>query len=73
MRPPAEAVRHLAATIVGPDVAEAVAVGKVLDRDVLGVSGEGPWSVLGEDGSLLAVYEAHKGTTVKPSLVLAAR
>ena len=73
VRPPAEAVRHLAATTVGPDVADAVAVGKVLDRDVLGVSGDGPWSVLGEDGSLLAVYEAHKGTTVKPSLVLAAR
>ena len=50
-----------------------MAVGKVLDRDVLGVSGDGPWSVLDEDGSLLAVYEAHKGTTVKPSLVLAAR
>ena len=73
VRPPAEAVRHLAATTVGPDVADAVAVGKVLDRDVLGVSGDGPWSVLGEDGSLLAVYEAHKGTTVKPSLVLVAR
>ena len=73
VRPPAEAVRHLDAVTIDSDLAGEVAVGKVLGRDQLGVTGEGPWAVLGEDGALLAVYEAHKGTTVKPTLVLAAR
>ncbi|MGZ4710690.1 MAG: hypothetical protein ACXWBN_18295, partial [Acidimicrobiales bacterium] len=50
----------------------------VLDRAALGVAGDaegpaadGPWAVLDEAGDLLAVYEAHKGTTVKPSVVVA--
>jgi tRNA pseudouridine55 synthase len=73
VRPPAEAVRHLEAVTVDADLAEAVAVGKVLDRAVLGGGGDGPWAVLGGDGSLLAVYEAHKGATAKPTLVLAGR
>jgi hypothetical protein len=65
-----EAVRHLAATTVGAEVAEAVAVGKVLEADVLHVAGDGPWAVLGPTGTLLAVYEPFRGTTVKPSLVI---
>jgi hypothetical protein len=31
---------------------------------------DGPWAVLDEQGDLLAVYEAHRGDTVKPSVVL---
>jgi tRNA pseudouridine55 synthase len=68
--PMVEAVRHLSSTTVDPDVAEAVAVGKVLEAADLGVTGDGPWAVLGPDDSLLAVYEPFRGTTVKPSLVI---
>jgi len=46
--------------------------GKVLERGRLGLgdTAEGPWAVLDADGGLIAVYEAHRGTTVKPALVL---
>ena len=69
---PAQALRDLPAVTVDVTVAAAVAVGKVLERDALGVDGDGPWPVLGEDGSLLAVYEPHRGPMAKPSVVLSA-
>ena len=53
------------------DVLTAVRVGKVLDRDVMGATGDGPWAVVDAEGALLAVYEAHKGSTVKPAVVVA--
>jgi tRNA pseudouridine55 synthase len=70
LRPLADAVRHLDAVVVDDDGAAAVAVGKVLERDVLGADGDGPWAVLGPDGALLAVYEPFRGTTAKPSVVI---
>lgn len=70
---PAEAVRDLATARADDEVAAAVAHGKVLEQAVLGAVGEGPWRVLGPDGALLAVYEAHRGTTAKPSVVLPPR
>lgn len=72
VRPMGEAVRHLAGVTVDAELAEAVAVGKVLDRAALGVDGDGPWAVTGESGALLAVYEPFRGDTVKPSLVIPA-
>ena len=45
----------------------------MLDDAALGAAGEGPWAVLGPDGSLLAVYERHHPGTVKPAVVLPAR
>jgi len=54
---------------VSEEIAQAVAHGKVLDLDLLGVDGDGPWGVLNTDGELLAVYEPHKGRA-KPSVVL---
>jgi tRNA pseudouridine55 synthase len=69
---PAQALRDLDAVAVDDDVAADVAHGKVLDRDRLGVVGEGPWPVVSQTGELLAVYETHKGTTAKPTVVLAA-
>ena len=44
--------------------------GKVLPRDER-FAGEGPWSMLDDDGRLLAVYAAHRGGTVKPEVVVA--
>jgi tRNA pseudouridine55 synthase len=69
--PPAAALRDLDAVTVDEGVAADVAHGKVLERARLGVAGSGPWPVVGQDGALLAVYEPHRGTTAKPSVVVA--
>lgn len=73
VRPMVEVVRHLPHLVVDAHLAEAVAVGKVLERAALGADGDGPWAVLDGAGLLLAVYEPFRGTTAKPSVVLAAR
>lgn len=68
---PATALRDLPAVTVPDDVAADVAHGKVLELERLGVdAGDGPWPVMGSGGELLAVYERHRGTSVKPSVVL---
>jgi tRNA pseudouridine55 synthase len=68
--PPAEALRGRPAVVVDGEVAALVAHGRVLEAAVLGVSGDGPWPVLDAAGRLLAVYQPHRGTTVKPGVVL---
>ena len=73
VRPMVEAVRHLPALEVDEEVEAAVRFGKVLERSVLGATGEGPWAVIGPGGDLLAVYEAFRGDTAKPSVVLVAQ
>ena len=68
-----EAVRDY--PIVRVDEAAAVMVrnGRVLERSGAAVfEGDGPWAVLGPDGSLLAMYEAHGERQVKPAVVVAA-
>jgi tRNA pseudouridine55 synthase len=67
------AVRDHRSVTVDAATAADVRHGKVLSRAALGVDaeGEGPWAVLDEAGSLLAMYEPHKADTVKPSVVLA--
>ncbi len=78
VRPMTDAVRHLTSVSATQELAAAVAVGKVLERaELFGVGGpdeadDGPWAVLSETGDLLAVYEPHRGSTVKPSMVIAA-
>ncbi len=73
VRPMVEVVRHLEAVTVSDELVEAVAVGKVLDRAQLAPQGAGPWALVDPTGRLLAVYEAFRGDTVKPAVVLAAR
>ena len=68
---PAQAVRDYPAVAVTDELAAAVGQGKVLEAEALGVTGLGPWAVLGPDGNLLAMYEAHRGSTVKPAVVVA--
>lgn len=65
------AVGHLARVTVDGDLAVAVGHGKVLDRADIGLSDAdvGPWAVHDTAG-LRAVYAAHRGTTVKPDLVI---
>ena len=72
IRPMAASLGHLASVAVDPDVAGDVRHGKVLSGAVLTVDGDGPWAVVeGETGELLAVYERHRGETVKPAVVVA--
>lgn len=68
--PPVEALRDYESVRVPDDVALAVGYGKVLPLDRLGVTGLGPWAVLGPTGDLLAVYEPYQGEA-KPSVVVA--
>jgi tRNA pseudouridine55 synthase len=71
--PPREALRDYPSVVVDGDVRAAVHHGKVLEATDLGLDADapGPWAVLDAEGDLLAVYERHKGTTVKPAVVLA--
>ena len=65
--PPAAAVAHLPPVAAGPELAEAVSFGKVLDVDW---EGEGPWAVVDGGGELIAVYERYGDGRTKPSVVL---
>jgi tRNA pseudouridine55 synthase len=67
---PAEALRDRPSVVVDADEAVAVGHGKVMARDDRYV-GTGPWAVLDGTGRLLAVYQAHRGDTVKPDVVVA--
>lgn len=67
----AEGLRDRPRLVVDGELLAAVRVGKVLDRAAMGASGDGPWAVVDDAGALVAVYEAHKGSTVKPAVVVA--
>jgi tRNA pseudouridine55 synthase len=69
---PAQALRDLDFVTVAADTADAVRTGLPLDRVPLGAGGEGPWALLDERGSLLAVYEATGTDRIKPVVVLGA-
>ena len=71
--PPSAITRVMASVTVDETVAAEVRHGKVLERRELGVdeTSGGPWAVLDGEGALLAVYAAHRGSTVKPSVVAA--
>ena len=67
---PAAGMGHLGAVTVDATLVGLIANGRVLPRQVVGVNGDGPWRVLDEHGALLAIYEAHRDDTAKPSVVL---
>ncbi len=72
--PPASAVASLERVVASPATAEGVAHGRVLGVEVMragGALGPGPWAVVSEDGSLLAVYQEHRPGQAKPVVVLA--
>jgi tRNA pseudouridine55 synthase len=62
-------VRGLERVDIDAATAALVGNGRVLPK-FESVTGDGPWSVFGSDGVLLAVYEAFRGDQVKPSVVL---
>jgi tRNA pseudouridine55 synthase len=69
--PPAAAVRdYPSVTVSSEAVVAGIGHGKVLDIDVLGVHGPGPWAVLDGSGALLAVYETYGEGRAKPAVVL---
>jgi tRNA pseudouridine55 synthase len=69
--PPVEALRDRPRLVVDAPTAALVAHGRVLAAAALGAEGAGPWAVVDEAGTLLAVYEPHREGTVKPAVVLA--
>ena len=70
LRTPPEAMRDLDAVVVDAALAAAVAHGRKLAVADLAAPGPGPWALLDEAGSLLAVYERHRDGTAKPAVVL---
>lgn len=70
---PAEALRALERVTVDRELARAIAHGATFAASALLAeeAGEGPFAVLDENSTLLAVYE-RRGVGVKPSVVLAA-
>jgi tRNA pseudouridine55 synthase len=70
---PAEAMRDLDQVQVNHDTARSVLTGLPLDRVKLGAVGDGPWAMLDERGSLLAVYEASATDRIHPVVVLGTR
>ena len=78
VQPISEVMRDYPSVVVSAAVAVAVGHGRVLARADLGVAeagsgpeAEGPWAVFSARGALLAVYQAHRDTTVKPAVVVA--
>ena len=63
---PIDALRDYPRVIVDSTTAEKVSHGRVLDP----FPGDGPWAVVDQQGSLLAVYEL-VGAAAKPSVVIA--
>jgi tRNA pseudouridine55 synthase len=69
--PPAASLPWLEPAVVDDERAAAVANGRVFGRDVLGITGEGPWRILGGQGQLLAVYVTNgPDGSVKPAVVM---
>lgn len=71
LRPMGELVAHLSPVVVEAAVADEVAHGRVLPRQLVAAAGEGPWAVSDGTGRLLAVYEAIPAERMKPLVVVA--
>ena len=66
-----EGLRDYPRVLVNPKDAALVNVGKVFDKDhfALGDSA-GPWAFIDQQEELLAVYKPHRGSTIKPDVVI---
>ncbi len=71
LRPAAEFVADLGLITVDEETAVDVRYGRVFDAARIGATAAGPYPLVDAAGELLAVYEAHRGGTVKPAVVLA--
>ncbi|MGP0032645.1 MAG: tRNA pseudouridine(55) synthase TruB [Acidimicrobiales bacterium] len=68
---PAQALRDLSFVSVEHELVTDIAHGLALDRVPVGAAGDGPWAMLDDRGTLLAVYEATGTDRIKPAVVLA--
>jgi tRNA pseudouridine55 synthase len=68
---PAQAMRDLDHVTVESEFAGAIGHGLALDRVPVGALGDGPWAMVDDRGTLLAVYEATGTDRIKPAVVLA--
>jgi tRNA pseudouridine55 synthase len=71
LRPAADFLRDLGLVTVDEQTSLDVRYGRILDAARIGSDGPGPYPLVDESGELLAVYEKHRGSTVKPAVVLA--
>jgi tRNA pseudouridine55 synthase len=67
---PAQAMRDLSRVAVATEIAGLIGRGLPLDRVPLGAEGDGPWAMVDDHGTLLAVYEATDTDRIKPAVVL---
>jgi tRNA pseudouridine55 synthase len=70
--PPAGLVRDLQSARLTPELVRAISQGKSLERNPLGLTGEGPWALLDADGALVAVAEGRGRERLQPVVVLQA-
>ncbi len=66
---PAEAMRDYPRLVAEPATAALIRTGRVLPAQAF--PGDGPWAVVDESGSLLAMYERFDADTVKPAVMVA--
>lgn len=71
LRPIAELVSGHGLIEVDEATAIDVRYGRVLPAERLDSSGDGPYPLVDEAGELLAIYEQHRGDTIKPAVVVA--
>ena len=71
LRSAADFVSDLGLITVDEEIATDVRYGRVFDAARIGATGDGPYPLVDAAGELLAVYEDHRGGTVKPAVVLA--
>ncbi|HEV3368107.1 MAG TPA: tRNA pseudouridine(55) synthase TruB [Acidimicrobiales bacterium] len=67
----AQAMRDMDHVTVESEFAGAIEHGLALDRVPVGAAGDGPWAMVDDRGTLLAVYEATGTDRIKPAVVLA--
>lgn len=68
--PAEQLVRDLPGVVAATETAQALGHGRAIERLTLGVVGDGPWAVLDESGSLVAVCEPYGLERVRPVVVL---
>ena len=68
---PAQAMRDMDHVDGGERVRRRHRHGLALDRVPVGAAGDGPWAMVDDRGTLLAVYEATGTDRIKPAVVLA--
>jgi len=70
VRPLEELVRDLPGAVASPELARALGHGRSVERLALGVVGEGPWAVLDESASLVAICGPVGFERVRPVVVV---